>query len=78
MVKIILLFDAILRHQLLRVGIILWHAGGGDCLVQREELGEQIAFGIESVGGEDGGVERGVGVAQRIRAGQFQRGPGFL
>ena len=41
-------------------------------LVEGEELGEQILFGTEAVGGEDGGVERGVGVLQRIRAGQFE------
>ena len=45
---------------------------GGDLLVQGEELGEQILLGAEAVGGEDGGVERGVGVLQRIRAGQFE------
>ena len=59
-VKVMLLFDAIIRHQFLRVGIILWHAGGGDVLafldvrgdllVQGEELGEQILFRAEAVG----------------------------
>jgi len=74
--------DAILRHQFLRVGIILGHAGRnncfsffnlrGDVLVEGEELGEQIFLRVEPSGGEDGGVERGVGVLQRIRAGQFE------
>ena len=69
--KIMLLFDAILCHQFLHVGILLRHAGGdnlfasfnlrGDFLVEGEELGEQIFLGAEAVGGEDGGVERGVG-----------------
>jgi len=31
-------------------------------MVQGDELGEQILPGAEVVGGEDGGVERGVGV----------------
>ena len=48
LMKIMLLFDAILRHQLLRVGIILWHAGGGDFLIQREELGEQIFLRVDA------------------------------
>jgi hypothetical protein len=29
-------------------------------------LREQILFGAETVGGEDGGVQRGVGVFERI------------
>ena len=75
--------DTILRHQFLRIGIILGDAGGnysfaffnlgGDGEVQGKELGEQILFGAEAVGGEAGGVQRGVGVLERIRAGQFER-----
>ena len=59
-------FDAILRHQFLRVGIILRDAGGGDRFfllnlggdfeVQGEELGEQILLGAEAVGVEGGRV----------------------
>ena len=33
---------------------------GGDFLIEREELCEQLLFGAEAVGGEDGGVQRGV------------------
>ena len=36
------------------------------------QLGEQILLGVEAVGGEDGGFERGVGVRQRICAVQFE------
>src|SRR5712671_5600963 len=60
--------DTILRHQFLSIGIILRHAGSGDgfaffnlrgdLLVEGEELGEQIFFRAEAVGGEDSGVER--------------------
>ena len=74
--------DAICRHKFFGIGISGRDAGGGDgfaalnfCghfLVQREKLGEQIAFGGEAVGGEDGGVQCGVGVFQRICAGQFE------
>jgi hypothetical protein len=40
MVKIILLFDAILRYQLLCVGIILGHAGDGDVGALENARGE--------------------------------------
>lgn len=39
-VKIILLFDAILRHQLFCVGIILRHTGGGDVGALENARGE--------------------------------------
>jgi hypothetical protein len=45
----------------------------GDLLVQGEELGEQIFLWVEAVGREDGGVERGVCVIERICAGLFER-----
>jgi len=58
--------DAILSNERFCIGIILRHAGGGDrfaafnlrgdFLVQGGELGEEILFGAEAVGGEDGGV----------------------
>ncbi|MGO8927576.1 MAG: hypothetical protein ACLQU3_11880 [Limisphaerales bacterium] len=61
----------------------LGHAGGGDGFptldpagdfqVQGEELGEQILLGAEAVGGENGGVQGGVGVFEGIGAGEFQR-----
>ena len=41
-------------------------------MVECQELGEQILFRVEAVGGEDGGVKRGVGVFERICAGQFE------
>jgi len=64
--------DAILRHQIFRVGIILGHAGRhdgfaflnlhGDFMIRDEELGEQILLGAEAVGGEDGGERRAAAV----------------
>ncbi len=61
---------------------MLGHAGGGDgfallnlrgdLLIEGEELDEQILFRTEAVGGEYSGVERGVGVFQRIRVGPFE------
>ena len=45
---------------------------GGDFLIQGEELGEQVFLGGEAVGGEDGGVQGGVGVFERIGAGEFK------
>jgi hypothetical protein len=75
--------NAIIRHELLRVGIgrgnarrgdgliLLFHRGHGQ--VQFEQLREQVFLGVEAVGGEDGGVEGGVGVFQRMRAGEFER-----
>lgn len=44
-----------------------------DGVVEVEELGQEVGLGGEAVGGEDGGVERGVSVFQGIRAGQLQR-----
>jgi hypothetical protein len=74
--------DAIFCHEVLCIGIVLRHAGSGDALtlldgrgdlrVQREELGKQILLGAEAIGVEDSGVQRGVGVPQRIRAGQIE------
>ena len=37
-----------------------------------EKLGQQVVFGREAVGGEGGGVQGGVGVFERVRAGQFK------
>src|ERR1019366_4360139 len=58
--------DAILHHQPFGVGINGRHAGGGDgipllylggdFLILREKLGEQILFPEEAVAGEDGNV----------------------
>lgn len=42
-------------------------------MVEVEELGQEVGLGGEAVGGQDGGVERGVGVLEGIRAGQLQR-----
>src|ERR1035438_9543952 len=44
----------------------------GDGKIQFEKLGQQVFFGGEAVGGEDGGVQGGVGVFEWICAGQFQ------
>ena len=44
----------------------------GDGQVQVEKLGQQVLLGGEAVGGEDGGVQGGVGVFERVRAGQFE------
>src|ERR1039458_8108209 len=44
----------------------------GDFEVQGEELGEQILLGAEAVGGEDGGVQGGVGVFEGVGAGEFE------
>lgn len=46
---------------------------GGDGEVQLQQLGEQVLLGGEAVGGENGGVEGGVGVLEGVLAGQFQR-----
>src|SRR6266567_5079756 len=46
---------------------------GGDVEVEFEELGEEVFFGGEAVGGQYGGVERGVGILERILAGEFER-----
>ncbi len=45
---------------------------GGDLLVEGEELGEEVGLGVEAVGGEHGGIQRGVGVLERIGAGEFE------
>jgi hypothetical protein len=34
---------------------------------------EEVFLGREIVGGEDGGVERGVGILEGILAGEFER-----
>jgi hypothetical protein len=44
----------------------------GNGQFQFEKLGQQILLGGETVGGEDGGVQGGVGVFERVRAGQFE------
>ena len=46
---------------------------GGDGQVQFEELGEQVLLRVEAAGRQDGGVEGGVGVLQRVPARQLQR-----
>jgi hypothetical protein len=58
--------NAIRRDQALRISVILRHAGRSDglaafnscggLLVQGEELGEEVFFGAEGVGVEDGGT----------------------
>ena len=74
--------DAVVCHQ----GLGVWKRGGdagrgyglgvfealGDGQIQFEKLGQQIFFGGETVGGEDGSVQGGVGVFQRVRAGQLE------
>ena len=42
---------------------------GGDFQIQGEELSKQILLGAETAGGEDGGVQDGVGVFERVGAG---------
>jgi len=52
-------------------GEVLGFAGGhGE--VEFEELGEEVFLGVEAVGGEDGGVEGGVGVFEWGFAGEFE------
>jgi hypothetical protein len=70
--------DAVVRHQSLGLGKTGRDAGPGDGFalldalggfqIQGEELGEQILLGAETVGGEDGGVQGGVGVFEGIGA----------
>ena len=74
--------DAIVGDQSLGV----WKRGGnagrgysfsifealGDGQVQFEKLGQQVLFGGEAVVREDGGIQGGVGVLERVRAGQFE------
>ncbi len=74
--------QAIVGKQRFRPAVGGRDAGGGDGLVVAQALGdlgvegeqlfEQGFFGAETVGGEDGFVERGVGVAQRVLAGQVE------
>ena len=45
----------------------------GDFQVQGEELGERVFLGGEALGGEDDGVQGGMGVFEGIGAGQFER-----
>ena len=40
--------------------------------VQFEKLGQQVLLGGKAVGGEDGGIQAGVGDFERVRAGQFK------
>ncbi len=73
---------AIFRNYRCWVAIGGRDAGGGDGLagffaagdfeVQGEEPGEEVLFGIEAVGVEDGGVEGSVGVFERGSAGEFE------
>ena len=74
--------QTIIGKQNFRLAVAGGDAGGGDGVlpaqsfgdfaVEREQLFEQVFLGAETVGGEDGGVERGVGVAQRVPAGQVE------
>ena len=73
---------AVMRHQILWLWIIVWHAWSSDGLgffealgdgqVQFQKLGQQVLFGGEAVGGEDDGVQGGVGVFEGVRARQFE------
>jgi hypothetical protein len=74
--------DAIVADQ----GLGVWGRGGdagrgdgfdlfeplSDGQVQFEKLGQQVLFGGEAIGGEDGGIQGGVGVLERVCAGQFE------
>ena len=67
---------------MLRIWIVTRDAGGGDgfapfdaggdFLVEGEELGEEVGLRREGEGGEDGGIEGGVGVFERVCAGEFE------
>lgn len=52
-------------------GLGLFEARGNG-KVQVQKLGQQVLLGGEAVGGEDGGVQGGVGVFKRVRAGRFE------
>jgi hypothetical protein len=45
----------------------------GDLGVQIKQLFKQVSLGVEAIGGEDGFVEGGMGIAQRVFAGQVER-----
>ena len=74
--------DAVGGEEGLGVGEVGRDAGGGDGFalvdagsdgeVQVEELLEEVLLGGEAVGGQHGGVEFGVGVFERIVAGEFE------
>jgi hypothetical protein len=74
--------DAVVRDERGGVAVGERDAGGGDGVagffaagdaeVEVEELGEEVGFGQEVVGGEDGGVEGGVGVFEGVLAGEFE------
>jgi hypothetical protein len=75
--------DAVVGDKRAGVAVGGGDAGGGDGFaavepardveVEVEELGEQVGAGVEAVGVECGGVERALGVLERILAGQLQR-----
>lgn len=74
--------DAVVGDQVRWIGVGERDAGGGDLVacvdsgrdfeVEGEELGEKVHLGAEAVGVEDGGIECGVGVFQRVFAGEFE------
>ena len=45
----------------------------GDLGVQIKQLFKQVSLGVEAIGGEDGFIEGGMGIAQRVFAGQVER-----
>ena len=76
--------DAVFSEEGFRLRAVGGDAGGGDgfgaielrgdLLVQGEELGEEVGLGGKAVGREDGGIEGGVGVLERVGAGEFAAG----
>ncbi len=55
-----------------RDGVATFDAGG-DFKVQVKQLLKEIFLGGKAIGGQDGGVERGVSVFERVLAGEFER-----
>jgi hypothetical protein len=74
--------DAVVRDERPRVAVGRRHTGGrhrlaavdagGDFQIQGQQLRQQVRAGVEAVGVEDSGVESGMGVLERVLAGQFQ------
>jgi hypothetical protein len=74
--------DAVFGDECRRVAIGGRHAGRGDGLaglfslgdgaVQVEQLGKQVFLRVKPIRRENGGVEGGVGVLERVLAGRFQ------
>ena len=52
-------------------GFLLFDVGG-DLEVEGEELGEEIGFRIKAICVEDSGIERGVGVFERVSTGELE------